>query len=74
MYLLVDLKCMALPRKLRKTSGRKPQLYQIIHIDDKFEYKAYEATGELYDKLHSKSVMASLFLLGFTCRRNDVKG
>ena len=34
-----------------KRVAENTQLYQIIHIDDKnLEYKAYEATGELYDK------------------------
>ena len=43
-----------------KRVAENTQLYQIIHIDDKnLEYTAYEATGELYDKLHSKSVMVS---------------
>ena len=34
-----------------KRVAENTQLYQVIHIDDKnLEYKAYKATGELYDK------------------------
>ena len=34
-----------------KRVAENTQLYQTIHINDKtLEYKAYEATGKLYDK------------------------
>ena len=57
-----------------KRVAENTQLYQIIHVDDKnLEYKAYEATGDLYDTftLQKRKGMPNLLIEALPVEKRD---